>query len=133
MFKWLWTIFSLGAPVKSQNVFGINQIPNRMYFCHLSVFRGSETVFCYLLQRIASMEMDWNLNKLGWFVKFLFSKNWINRQFLLHVYVKRQKLANANFITWTRFLFNCRLLNKLIVSSKFLSITIVLSFCYVVI
>ena len=36
-------------------------------FCYLKLYLGIETVSCHLLQRMARMEMDWNLKKLNCF------------------------------------------------------------------
>ena len=34
-------------------------------FCYAWLYLGTETIFCRLLQRVAKMDMDWNLTKLG--------------------------------------------------------------------
>ena len=34
-------------------------------FCYAWLYLGIETIFCRLLQRVAKMDMDWNLTKLG--------------------------------------------------------------------
>ena len=35
-------------------------------FCYLRLlYLGTETIFCHLLQRMAKMDMDWKLKKLG--------------------------------------------------------------------
>jgi len=33
--------------------------------CYFRLYLGTETVSCRLLQRMARMDMDWNLEKLG--------------------------------------------------------------------
>ena len=34
-------------------------------FCYAWLYLGTETIFCRPLQRVAKMDMDWNLTKLG--------------------------------------------------------------------
>ena len=34
-------------------------------FSYAWLYLGTETIFCRLLQRVAKMDMDWNLTKLG--------------------------------------------------------------------
>ena len=35
------------------------------YFCYVRLYLAFETVSCRLLQQVAKMDMDWNLEKLG--------------------------------------------------------------------
>ena len=72
--------------LKATTCLRINRIPKIMdYFCYLRLYLDFETVSCRLLQQVAKMDMDWNLEKLG-------------QLFQVLIMLCLQKIKNQNII-----------------------------------
>ena len=72
--------------LKATTCLRINWIPKIMdYFCYLRLYLDFETVSCRLLQQVAKMDMDWNLEKLG-------------QLFQVLIMLCPQKIKNQNII-----------------------------------
>ena len=72
--------------LKATTCLRINRIPKIMdYFCYLRLYLDFETVSCRLLQQVAKMDMDWNLEKLG-------------QLFQVLIMLCPQKIKNQNII-----------------------------------